>query len=194
MAGLGGEQDKLYNTNLSKMEHEILAASKKAAETGEAIEPVPFLNNLPPEKDEEEDNSDTIEVQVGNKMVRVSANAIKKGLTQADETYAWVVSKLMRHFDQTPYLTRGQIQMALGPAMPPRIWGEPLRRLVIEGKLCMQEVQAAYRIKIVYHKPEYPWPPLSIKDIEDVKAASYTQGREAAFSEHEALTAVPSVD
>lgn len=122
-------------------------------------------------------DADTIELEsTFGKRTIITMDALKKGVARAEDTYHWIVGKLMKHFEYTPYMTRGHIQMSLGPSTPPRLWQDPLRRLVAEGHLVVNETINLYRTKRIYHLPTMPWPPLTYAEIETMKETAYSQG------------------
>lgn len=87
-----------------------------------------------------------------------------------------------------PYISRSMIQVGLSPALPPKLWDPVLQQLVNEKAVQHVETQAqtpAGRTltKGIYYLPEYPFPPVTTAQLEDLadQAKSEIEVEEDAF-------------
>jgi len=136
--------------------------------------------NIPAEGTVPIEGEESIQVEANGRIHTITTQAIRKGLALADDTYWWLVTKLTRHFKYTPYMTRGHIQMSLGPATPPRVWEGPLARMQEEGRMICQTTISNFRTKRVYHLPDMPWPPITIARLDQLEKQAWLKGYEAA--------------
>lgn len=87
-----------------------------------------------------------------------------------DEALEDVGSKILHILEVTPYLTRAQIQVSLGPALPPKIWDPVLQELVKEDKIysverSTQTPSGRNLVKTIYHLPTFPYPPVAVAQL-----------------------------
>ena len=129
--------------------------------------------------------ADSFVVESNGKLVVITTEAVRKGLAQADDTYQWLINKLIRHFKYTPYMTRGHIQMSLGPATPPRVWEGTLKRMMDDNRMVCQTTISNFRTKRVYHTPDMPWPPISLKHLDRLKKEAWMKGYTAGIAGEE---------
>lgn len=69
-----------------------------------------------------------------------------------------------------PYQSRSMLQVALGPGLPPALWDPILGSLVSDGQVLKRDVtvidhRQRESVKTVYHLPIYPWPPVTIEQL-----------------------------
>src|SRR5690349_15361962 len=78
-----------------------------------------------------------------------------------------VAEKILFILDIYPFVSRAMLQVALSPALPPKLWGPILDALVSGGLIILEEHQKTSpngrnQVKQVYHLPKYPYPPASV--------------------------------
>lgn len=77
------------------------------------------------------------------------------------------VSEKILHTLQTyPYLSRAMIQVALGPALPPKLWAPILGDLLRTNQICyvketVEAPSGRSLVKGIYHLPSFPYPPVN---------------------------------
>jgi hypothetical protein len=73
--------------------------------------------------------------------------------------------KIIFLLETYPYMSRGMIQVGLGPACPPRLWGPVLDEMVNNGEVVNHDIQVTSpngrtMTKDIKHLPQYFYPPI----------------------------------
>jgi len=91
--------------------------------------------------------------------------------SQLEEATQDIRARIIHTLQVFPYISRAMLQVALGPGLSPKFWDGPLQDLVNEGVIKLVETVVATPggrtlTKGIYHLPEYPYPPVKVKEIE----------------------------
>jgi hypothetical protein len=74
-----------------------------------------------------------------------------------------VKAEIIQLLETYPYVSRSMIQVGLGPACPPKLWGPVLQALVDSGEVKLENMpvttpKGRTLNKVIMHLKKFPWP------------------------------------
>ena len=108
-------------------------------------------------------------------MSEALATATEPQTTEGD-TFAEAINDIREQIvdllTSFPYVSRSMIQVGIGPAQSPKIWGPILEALKSDGTVTEQQVSVTTPkgrslTRVIYHLSTMPYPPITLGDIDD---------------------------